>query len=120
MAVGSCRHALQCQLGNASEDLILDVEVHVKFLIALPLLAVAELVVHQRMRTVTSTFGERHMVTPFDLGNSFEIVRGMRIIPVAKEAVFQLGVATLAPLVPLVLTMMPLEDLLKKLLGVIF
>ncbi|MGB7740994.1 MAG: hypothetical protein WBM03_17935 [Steroidobacteraceae bacterium] len=55
-----------------------------------------------------------------DLGNSFEIVRGMRIIPVSKEAVFQLGVATLAPIVPLVLTMMPLEDLLKKLLGVMF
>jgi hypothetical protein len=55
-----------------------------------------------------------------DLGNSFEVVRSMRIVPVSKEAVFQLGVATLAPIVPLVLTLMPLEDLLKKLLGVIF
>lgn len=55
-----------------------------------------------------------------DLGNSFEIVRGMRIVPLSKEAVLQLGVATLTPIVPLVLTMMPLEELLKKLLGVIF
>ena len=55
-----------------------------------------------------------------DLGNSFEVVRGMRVVPVSKEAVFQLGLATLAPIIPLVLTMMPLEDLLKKLLGVIF
>lgn len=55
-----------------------------------------------------------------DLGNSFEILRGMRIIPVSKEAVFQLGVATLAPIVPLVLTMMALDDLLKKMLGIIF
>ncbi len=55
-----------------------------------------------------------------DLGNSFEIVRGMRIVPISKEAVFQLGIATLAPIVPLVLTMMPLEELLRKLLGIIF
>jgi hypothetical protein len=55
-----------------------------------------------------------------DLGNSFEIVRGMRIVPVSKEAMLQLGVATLVPIVPLVLTLMPLEELLQKLLGVIF
>ena len=55
-----------------------------------------------------------------DLGNSFEIVRGMRIVPVSKEALLQLGVATLIPIVPLVLTLMPLEELLQKLLGVIF
>lgn len=55
-----------------------------------------------------------------DLGNSFEIVRGMRIVPVTKEALLQLGVATLIPIVPLVLTLMPLEELLQKLLGVIF
>ena len=55
-----------------------------------------------------------------DLGNSFEIVRRMRIVPVSKEAVFQLGVTTLMPLTPLLLTLMPLEELLKKLLGVIF
>jgi hypothetical protein len=55
-----------------------------------------------------------------DLGNSFEVVKGMRIVPVTKEAMFQLGVATIAPIVPLVLTLMPLDELLKKLLGIIF
>jgi hypothetical protein len=55
-----------------------------------------------------------------DLGNSFEIVRGMRIVPVSREALFQLGVTTLAPFVPLVLTLMPLEELLRKLLGILF
>ena len=54
-----------------------------------------------------------------DLGNSFEVVRTMRIAPVTKEAVLQLAAATLAPIVPLVLTMMPLEELLKKLFGII-
>jgi hypothetical protein len=48
-----------------------------------------------------------------DLGNSYDVVRTMRILPVTKETVLQLVVATLAPIVPLALTMMPLEELLK-------
>ena len=44
----------------------------------------------------------------------------MRIAPVTKETVLQLVVATIAPIVPLALTMMPLEELLKTLLGVVF
>ena len=55
-----------------------------------------------------------------DLGNAFAVVQGMRIVPVTTEALFQLAVATVAPIVPLVLTLMPLEDLLKKLLGILF
>ena len=55
-----------------------------------------------------------------DLGNSYEIVKSMRFAPVSKEAVFQLAMFTVAPIVPLLLTMMPLEQLLKTLLGVLF
>jgi hypothetical protein len=55
-----------------------------------------------------------------DLGNSFEIVRTMRAAPVSKEAVARLAAAMLAPLAPLGLTMMSLEDLLKKLFGLLF
>lgn len=55
-----------------------------------------------------------------DLGNSIEVVRTMRSVPVTREAVIRLVLATLAPLVPLALTMMPLEELLKKLLGLMF
>jgi hypothetical protein len=55
-----------------------------------------------------------------DLSNSFEVVRTMRIAPVTKEAFVQLVVATLAPVVPLALTMMPVEELLKKLIGIVF
>ena len=55
-----------------------------------------------------------------DLGNSFEVVRTMRIAPITKEAVLQLAAATVAPIVPLALTMMPLEELLKQLLGILF
>ena len=55
-----------------------------------------------------------------DLGNSFEVVRTMRIAPITKEAIIQLVAATLAPVVPLALTMMLLEELLKKLFGILF
>ena len=55
-----------------------------------------------------------------DLNNSFEIVRTMGIAPITKSAFVQLVAATLAPVVPLALTMMPLEELLKKLLGILF
>ena len=55
-----------------------------------------------------------------DLGNSFAVVRGMSIVPVKKEDVLRLAAATLAPIVPLTLTIMSLEDLLKTLFGVLF
>lgn len=55
-----------------------------------------------------------------DLGNSFEVVRGMRSVPFTKEAVFQLAVLTLLPLLPLTLTMISLEQLLETVLKVVF
>jgi hypothetical protein len=42
--------------GSAKVPFLLDVEVHVKFLVALPLLLLAELVVHVRMRPVVQQF----------------------------------------------------------------
>jgi hypothetical protein len=54
-----------------------------------------------------------------DLANSFEVVQTMGITPVTKEAIFRLVAATLAPLVPLALTMMSLEELLKQLIGIV-
>jgi hypothetical protein len=55
-----------------------------------------------------------------DLANSFDVVRGMRLAPVNRDTFLQLIVAVLAPIVPLVLTTMPLETLLNKLLGLLF
>jgi hypothetical protein len=55
-----------------------------------------------------------------DLGNSFEVIRTMRLAPVTKEMALQLVGFTLAPVVPLALTMMPLDQLLKALFGVLF
>jgi hypothetical protein len=55
-----------------------------------------------------------------DLGNGFEVVRSMRSVPITKEAVLQLAAFTLVPLLPLLLTMIPLEELLRRLLSVVF
>jgi len=55
-----------------------------------------------------------------DLGNSFEVVRTMQIAPITRDAILRLVGATLIPVVPLLLTMMPFEELLKKLLGILF
>ncbi len=55
-----------------------------------------------------------------DLGNSFEVVRTMRIVPISKEAVLRLAAATLVPVLPLALTMMPLEELMKRVIAVVF
>lgn len=55
-----------------------------------------------------------------DLGNSYEVVRTMNAAPVSKDAILRLAAAVLVPIVPLALTMMPLEELLKKLLGILF
>lgn len=55
-----------------------------------------------------------------DLANSFDVIRTMRFVPFSKETVFQLGVVTLFPLLPLTLTMISLEELLKRLLSAVF
>lgn len=55
-----------------------------------------------------------------DLDSSYEIVRTMRSAPIARDAVLELAAAVLVPISPLLLTMMPLEALFTKLLGVLF
>jgi len=54
-----------------------------------------------------------------DLANSYELVRSMRVMPFTREAVLQLAVITLLPIAPLLLTMVSLEELLKRLLQIV-
>lgn len=54
-----------------------------------------------------------------DMCNSFEVVRTMHFAPFTRQSILLLSGATLAPVVPLVLTLMPLEELLKKLFGIL-
>jgi len=55
-----------------------------------------------------------------DLGNSYEVVRKMRVVPFGLDDVIALVAATAAPLLPLALTMMPLVDLVGHLLKIVF
>jgi hypothetical protein len=41
------------------------------------------------------------------------------MVPLTRDAMVQLTAATLAPVAPLALTLMSLEDLLKQLLGIL-
>jgi hypothetical protein len=54
-----------------------------------------------------------------DLAGSFEIVNSMRAFPFGKALVLQTAVTILLPVLPLALTMVSLEDILKKLLGIL-
>jgi hypothetical protein len=54
-----------------------------------------------------------------DLGNSFQVIRDIQPFPFGKDTVIQLVVITLLPILPLVLTMIPLEELITKLLGAV-
>ena len=55
-----------------------------------------------------------------DLGNSFEVLRGMRAVPFTRDAVVQLAVLTVLPITPLLLTMISFEQLMDRLLKIAF
>ena len=55
-----------------------------------------------------------------DLGNSFAVVREMHTVPFTKDDVVRLLIATVAPLVPLLLTIMPLDQLVSQAIKMIF
>ena len=44
-----------------------------------------------------------------DMANSFEVVRGMRVVPITRDTLVQLVVTTLLPVAPLLLTMISFE-----------
>jgi hypothetical protein len=54
-----------------------------------------------------------------DLAGSFEVVKSMQPFPFGKTIVLQTAIAALAPLLPLTLTMISLEDMVKRLLGIL-
>lgn len=54
-----------------------------------------------------------------DLAGSFEVVQTMRPFPFGKTVVLQTAIAVLLPVLPLALTMISLEDIVKRLLGIL-
>jgi hypothetical protein len=55
-----------------------------------------------------------------DLANSYAVVREMRLVPFAPTDVALLAIATAVPAVPLLLVIMPLEELVTRLIKIIF
>src|SRR5882757_9165958 len=55
-----------------------------------------------------------------DLNNSYEIVSDMRAVPFKLEDIIRLAAATATPLAPLLLTIFPLEELITRLVKIVF
>jgi hypothetical protein len=55
-----------------------------------------------------------------DLGNSYAMVREMRAVPFGLDDITRLAAATAAPLVPLLLTIFSPEELIMRLIKVVF
>jgi hypothetical protein len=55
-----------------------------------------------------------------DLGNSYSVVAEMRTLPVKLEDISRLAMATVAPFVPLLLTVYSFEELVMRLVKVLF
>ncbi len=63
--------------------------------------------------------GTADFQSPADMGNSFDVIREIGVVPIVRQDVVRLVAATLVPILPLGLTMMPFEDLVKTLIGII-
>jgi hypothetical protein len=49
-----------------------------------------------------------------DLANAYEVVRDMSLVPISRKTIVRLAVVIAAPLIPLTLTMIPLEQLIRR------
>lgn len=54
-----------------------------------------------------------------DLANSYEVVRGMRGVPFGRDTIIQVAVPALVPFAPLALTVVPAEEIVKQLFGML-
>lgn len=55
-----------------------------------------------------------------DLANSFQVIHDIRAFPFDKETAIHVFLFVIIPILPLVLTMIPLEELIKKIFETIF
>ena len=52
-----------------------------------------------------------------DLSNSFGVVREMRLVPFGRSTVLRLALLTVLPFLPLSLTMIPIDQLIDRAIG---
>jgi hypothetical protein len=64
--------------------------------------------------------GSSDMQSLADLGNSFEFIRAMKVVPFSVRVILQLAVVTLLPALPLVLLVVPVEKILDVITKAVF
>lgn len=67
-----------------------------------------------------SLIGSADIQSLADMAGSFDIVKEMKVTPFTSRTVLELGVTTLLPLAPLLLTVIPMDQLLDRLLKIVF
>ena len=55
-----------------------------------------------------------------DLGNAYQVVKTMHLIPIGKDTIAQMMVCPLIPVVPLALTILPIDKVLSHLVAAVF
>ena len=73
-----------------------------------------------RDRDGASLLGTGDIQSLADIGNAFTVIREMKPVIFSRAMLVQLTAAMLIPFVPLVFTMIPLEQLLDRIIGAIF
>jgi hypothetical protein len=64
--------------------------------------------------------GSPDISTLADMGGSYTVIEDMRTVPVAPKLLIPLVLALVLPLLPLALTMVPLESLVEVLISLMF
>jgi hypothetical protein len=92
----------------------------------LPLLALSALDGHLLGKSVAvpssgePLLGGSDIQSLADMGSGFDVVRSMRLAPITRNGLTGPAAAVLAPMAPLLLLPMPVEELLNRLLNLIF
>ena len=55
-----------------------------------------------------------------DLANSYDVVSEMRLFPIGTKALVAFALVVISPFLPLILTMIPLEEIVGRLLKIVF
>jgi hypothetical protein len=71
------------------------------------------------MPAADSPLGSGDIQSLADLANAYEVLKATRPVPITRDAVMTLVVAILLPISPLLLTMIPAEELAKQLLKLV-
>jgi hypothetical protein len=67
-----------------------------------------------------SLLGSADLQSLADLGNSFAVVRSMRIVPIAPSQLVLLAAATVVPMLPLILFVVPADEIIIRSLRTLF